>query len=83
VELDESMTSTEGGRKNDRNPEQFVNAANAIYQHCEGDSNVTDDKELQSAKALRWICLMDAGIVIALRFVKSEKLSDFNCHRDE
>jgi hypothetical protein len=79
----ESITSTEKGRKNDRNCRQYENAANAIYQHSEGDSNVTHDKHSQLLKAPRGICLIDPGIVIALRLDKPTKTEDFNCQRDE
>jgi hypothetical protein len=62
-----SMTSTEGGRKMDFNKEQLGNAPDEKYQHSDGNSNVTERRYLQPSKAELWICVTDAGIVIAER----------------
>jgi hypothetical protein len=77
------MTSIDGGRKMGVNRAQFVNAPEQIYQHSDGNSNVTRQSDSELWNVELWICLTDAGIVIAARDLECENASEFNCQRDE
>jgi hypothetical protein len=72
------MTLTDGGRTSESNNRQLANASNAINQHCEADSNLTQRRDLHSLKAESWMALTEAGIVIIERQDKEQKVCDFN-----
>jgi hypothetical protein len=73
------MISTDGGRKRDFNRGQSLNAPEARYQHFEEISKVIERRYVQCSKAELWICLTDAGIVIAVRRLQCENVSDGSC----
>jgi hypothetical protein len=77
------MTSTDGGRMMDSSSVQPENAPKAIYQHSDGNANVTERRHPQLPKAEFWICLTEEGIVIAVSELMHENTAELNSQREE
>jgi hypothetical protein len=77
------MISIDGGRMMDSSRVQPENAPEAIYQHSDGNSNVTERRHSQLQKAEFWICLTEEGIVIVARELRYENACELNSQREE